>query len=60
MRVMLEKCYKWNDDKYHLFTDYKLAYNSIEKNVMHQKLEDFGWAQKLIKFGEMTFKTQQK
>lgn len=54
MRTMLEKCYEWNVEQHHLFIDYKQAYDSIDRNILCEKLKMLVCPTKLIRLIRMT------
>lgn len=54
IRCLLEKCYEYNIPVHQLYIDYKMAYDSINRNYLYETLELFGIPNKLTRLIHMT------
>jgi hypothetical protein len=54
MRQIMEKCYEHNTDLHMLFTDFRQAFDSIDRNQLFKALEFYGIPEKLIKLIKIT------
>jgi hypothetical protein len=46
---VMEKCYEYNIDPHILFTDFRQAFDSTDRNQLFKALESYGIAEKIIK-----------
>ena len=54
MRQILEKMAEYRHDTYHLFIDFKAAYDSIARVKLYDAMSSFGIPAKLIRLVRMT------
>lgn len=57
IRQILEKTKEYNIDTYHLFIDFKAAYDSINRKQLLEAMREFKIPTKLVNLTGMTFKT---
>ena len=48
VRQMLEKCSEYGKDTHHLFVDFKVAYDSIDRHSLYAAMEEFNVPHKVI------------
>lgn len=51
---MLEKCYEYNVDLYHLFMDFKQAYGSVDREMLLKKMVAPDILRKMVRLTRMT------
>ena len=56
IRQILEKTKEYNIDTYHLFIDYKSAYDSVNREKLLEAMLDFNIPKKLVSLTRMTLK----
>jgi hypothetical protein len=54
LRQILEKTWEYNIDTYHLFVDFKAAYDSVSRTKLYKAMQEFGIPEKLINLTKMT------
>lgn len=54
LRLTLEKAYEYDIDLYHLFIDFKQAYDSVDRNKLLKALLKLGIPKKLVRLINMT------
>ena len=57
LRQMLEKTLEYNISTYHLFVDFKSAYDSVIRSSLFKAKQEFQIPKKLISLTEITLKT---
>ena len=55
IRQILDKKWEYNEAVHQLFIDFKKAYDSVRREVLHNILIDFGIPKKLVRLFEMCF-----
>ena len=54
VRQTMEKFYEYNVDLHQIFVDFKMAYDSINRNRLYAIMLDFGIPKKLVRLTKMT------
>ena len=54
IRQIIEKCYEYNVDIHHIFTDYIHAFNSVKRNKILDSLSQYKIPSKLIRLIKLT------
>lgn len=54
LRQILEKCSEWCVDTYHMFIDFRTAYDSIKRIELYRAMQELGIPEKLTSLTRMT------
>jgi hypothetical protein len=54
MRQIFEKCHEYNIELYILYFDFKQAFDTVNRQIMLQRLQETGIPNKLIKLIKIT------